>query len=275
MAKKAVVRSEREAELDRLAAPGLALEKKIERAGRAVSKARDVLVAETWEFADWLVENTIVLTPAEISAHSSGPREVRAEIAAAEGSVREVARRFGVSSSTVQRCRRASYVAVRSGLTCAEYGRRSGYSAPTLSQYRRVAGALPAPIRGGASLALCIKLFREFGGDAEAVVAVLPERVALAAAAGSAAVSAEGRLRAATSSVERRGVRSFADMVGLAKSSRGFLRTLVNGYSEAGLRLSDVEVAELAEIVAEIDLLLAELPVERPRRRLFSFLRAA
>lgn len=229
-----------ESPYEALICEGQALEKKVKRAEAAEESARLRAYAATWALADWLAENTVLPTPKQAGAMRRG--------------------------------------AEAPGLTCSEYAKRSRYAKNCLSDYRRAAIAFPKEVRGEASVYLCNGLLREFKGDATAAIAILPERAAAAAAAGPAAgrknFSRENRLRGAETLLDRAGVRSFADAMGRLETAKRFAVQGLRFVSEKD-KWTDDEWQDLTDRVAEIDAVLAEFPVERPKRRRFAWLRAA
>lgn len=212
---------------------GLALEAKVGRAAAAEVRAREAKRVACWALGDWLVANTVVLGREE--------------------------------------CGRAAH-AKPAGLTCTEFSRRSKLSAPVLSNYRKAAAAFPREARGVASMDLCVKLLREFDGDAAAALLALPARVA-AAADGWRGNTEKMRLAGVVSGVERAEPRSFADAAEFLTAAARFAEKA--GKVLADLDPTDAEYETLAERVQRIDVALAGIEVERPKRRRFRWLKAA
>lgn len=222
---------------------GLALERAIKRTEKAAEAARFRAYAAVWAFADWLVENVIVLTPSQaVSVRNGAPPP---------------------------------------GLNLSEYARRSGCSVSCVSSYRKMALTFPPDVRPpGTSVGICVLLLREFKGDAAAAADVLPDRVARAQAAfdeartkALAGQSQQSRLRGAVTKAERMTARSFSDAAELLTASARFAVLAASVVNE--IDLSDSERATLMERVSRIDEALAAFPVERPKRRRFPWLKAA
>lgn len=210
-------------EHEALVQAGLALEKKIKRAEVAERRGRQRTSDAVWALADWLAENTIV--------------------------------------ASRQQCGRAAQGTPISGLTCAAYARRSGYSDGTLSRYRKAAALLPREVRPpGVTADLYLNVLRECKGDAAAAIAALPNRMEQAATASSVA-----RTRAALTRAERAvpAAKSFADVAQYLRASAQFAEQAGKVLADLDLSGADREtlrarILRIDEAVYEIEPFAAE-----------------